>query len=131
MKSSWYFGIVNQRPAHHLLVSPRQHIDSVKSLSKADASLVRHMAQISHRLLDDLHVPVHDRRLGFHIPLFYSVSHLHLHVQGLSYRSMMCSLKYPICSGEKHHSKGLSWFVEAEQAVEILEQGGRVGVLPC
>ena len=38
-------------------------------------------------------------------------------------------LKYPISKGSE--PKGFSWFVEVDQAIEILQQGKTIGVLPC
>jgi hypothetical protein len=70
-------------------------------------------------------------RLGFHIPPNTSVDHLHLHVQGLPYRSIIKQAKYPVSPGTNGRSKGYGWFVEVEQLTRILGQGGQVKVWPC
>lgn len=121
------------RPAaeQHLQVIPKSHIGSVKDLEKADAKLVRSMEEIGHKLLDDIGVMPSMRRMGFHIPPYNSVNHLHLHVHGLPYKSFVKSAKYPIVNGRGSNQKGFSWFVEAGQAIRILEGGERVGVFPC
>jgi hypothetical protein len=69
--------------------------------------------------------------MGFHIPPFNSIDHLHLHVQALPYRSSIIAKKYPVVKGSGSHHKGFSWFVEVEQAIRILESGKKVGTLPC
>ncbi|KZT73569.1 hypothetical protein DAEQUDRAFT_661907 [Daedalea quercina L-15889] len=122
----------NPAAAHHLLVIPKIHIgkrgsSSVQSYSKT----VDRMAEIGHHVLDDLKVPASSRRLGFHIPPFFSVNHLHMHAQGLPYRSTARALKYHVSSGSRGHDKGFSWFCEAKQAIHILENGGRIRILPC
>ena len=69
-------------------------------------------------------------RMGFHIPPFNSVNHLHLHLHALPYRGIM-KLEYPLSEGKNGKSKGFSWFVEVDQTVEILQQGKTIGVFPC
>ena len=109
---------------------------------------VKSMEEIGHAVLDKLDVPLSERRsnlslttlehvlidtvrLGFHIPPFNSVDHLHLHLHALPYTTNILALKYPFKPGYYGYSKGLTWFVEVQQAIQILERGNRVGVLPC
>ncbi|KAI0671662.1 HIT-like protein [Trametes maxima] len=125
------FTDINPSSQHHLQLVPKKHIGSVKSLDSSDAETVREMIEIGHEVLDSLNVPPRLRRLGFHIPPYISVPHLHMHLQALPYRSFLRRLKYPVMNGSKGREKGLSWFVEAEQAVRLLEKGVHIRILPC
>ncbi|KAK0204371.1 HIT-like domain-containing protein [Desarmillaria ectypa] len=116
---------------HHVQLIPKAHIRSVKSLTKDDAQLVRDMAAIGMNILGKLNVTKDMRKMGFHIPPFNSVSHLHLHIQGLPYKTFLRAAKYSVARGGKRHDKGFSYFVEVEQVIRILEKGSRISISPC
>ncbi|CAL1716150.1 unnamed protein product [Somion occarium] len=113
----------NPAAEHHFLVIPKEHVGTVKTLTKSDVDMVQRLVKIGHTLLSDHNVPENQRRLGFHIPPFSSVPHLHLHAQGLPYRSLFRKMKYAVATGRKARDKGFSWFVEAEQEIRILGKG--------
>ncbi|KAF8628557.1 hypothetical protein AX15_003825 [Amanita polypyramis BW_CC] len=128
-----YVAFSDRNPAsrYHFLVVPRKHIGNVKTLGGSDVPMLREMRDIGNRLMDSNDVPMTMRRMGFHISPFSSVKHLHLHVQGLPYTPPWRAAKYPIASGFRSHTKGFSWFVEAEQAIRILERGRLIRITPC
>ncbi|KAG1770920.1 HIT-like protein [Suillus occidentalis] len=115
----------------HMQLIPKTHIESIRKLSQKDVKMLRRMEEIGHSILDTFNVPVSKRKMGFHIPPFNSVLHLHLHVQALPYISPIYRLKYPFVRGFGGYEKGFSWFAEIGQAIRILEKGHRVTVAPC
>ncbi|KAK0444086.1 HIT-like protein [Armillaria borealis] len=116
---------------HHVQLIPKAHIRSVKSLTKDDVQLVRNMADIGMVILGKLDVPKDMRKMGFHIPPFNSVSHLHLHLQGLPYKNFLRAAKYPVARAGKRHDEGFSYFVDVGQVIRILEKGHTVSISPC
>ncbi|EKM53796.1 uncharacterized protein PHACADRAFT_148600 [Phanerochaete carnosa HHB-10118-sp] len=116
---------------HHVLLIPKRHIDSIKSLHQADVALVERMNEIGHSILDQLNVAKDLRRMGYVIPPFNSIYHLHLHVQGLPYTSALKSLMYQVSTGTGNNDKGFGWFVDIDQAIAILNKGHTVGVFAC
>ncbi|KAJ7190750.1 HIT-like domain-containing protein, partial [Mycena pura] len=127
-----FVAFTDRRPAseHHIQLIPKRHIASVKSLRKQDAELIRSMKAIGEKLLDDLGVQPRMRVMGFHIPPFNSVNHLHLHLQSLPYKPRR-RLKYPISPGFGCFEKGFGWFIEPEQVARTLERDRTIGVFPC
>ncbi|XP_067274550.1 adenosine 5'-monophosphoramidase HINT3 [Pseudorasbora parva] len=66
---------------HHYLVIPKKHIHSCLSLQADDIGLVRRMAEMGRDVLRAKGVKdFEDISLGFHVPPFITVPHLHLHV---------------------------------------------------
>ncbi|WOO85695.1 Histidine triad nucleotide-binding protein 3 [Vanrija pseudolonga] len=107
----------------HLLVIPRRHVSTVRELRAPDAALIERMFARARALR-----PGPDVRMGFHIPPFSSVHHIHLHVlvPPLKFKGV---LKYPVAPGTDG-GKGWSWFVTPSQVISILEANGRVGLGP-
>ncbi|KAG7444700.1 HIT-like protein [Guyanagaster necrorhizus] len=128
-----FIAFYDRNPAcrHHVQLIPKTHIRSIKYLTKDDVQLVRDMADIGMNILSNLDIPKDMRRMGFHIPPFNSVNHLHLHLQGLPYKNFIRAAKYPVVQGGEHHDKGFSHFVEVEQAIRILEKGHGISLSPC
>jgi len=124
------FEDIKPSSAVHYLIVPRKHIASVRTLKIEDVDLVKTMEKIGHIVLDKFGVPSDSRRMGFHIPPFNSISHLHLHVQSLPYKSRREAVSYMDSSSFADYSKGFSWFVEISQLTRILERGRQVGIGP-
>ncbi|TPX57090.1 hypothetical protein SpCBS45565_g08271 [Spizellomyces sp. 'palustris'] len=104
----------------HLLVIPKMHVGTVRNLSVEDRGMVVRMKEIGHELLKERGFGEGDRRLGFHVPPFTSVGHLHLHVIGLPFRNWFRSLKYPLWGWAR-------WYVGVDQVESSLERAQRRG----
>ncbi|KAF7329525.1 Oxalate decarboxylase [Mycena kentingensis (nom. inval.)] len=130
-EDSEFIAFEDRDPAaeHHIQVVPKHHIDNVRVLTKNETGLVQSMATIGDRLLDSLGVIPEDRIMGFHIPPFNTVNHLHLHVQAPPYKGDR-GKKYRVARGFGPFIKGFSWFITAEQAIRTLERGSSIGIIP-
>ncbi|XP_001968337.3 histidine triad nucleotide-binding protein 3 [Drosophila erecta] len=64
---------------HHYLAIPKEHFDSLKALNKSHVGLVRRMEQGMMEFLRSKDVDPKEAIVGFHLPPFISVRHLHLH----------------------------------------------------
>uniref|UniRef100_H2U057 HIT domain-containing protein n=1 Tax=Takifugu rubripes TaxID=31033 RepID=H2U057_TAKRU len=107
------FRDVKPGAAHHLLVVTRTHIDSCRMLQTQHVPLVERMVEVGRSILEKNKVHNdEDVRMGFHIPPFTSVPHLHLHV--LSPASKM-NMKSQLRYGPQSH-----WFITVSDAF-ILE----------
>lgn len=66
-------------------------------------------------------------KMGFHIPPFSSVHHLHLHVLVPPY-NMRGRFKYPERIAADGRGKRWGWFVTIDQVDEILTRGQNIGL---
>ncbi|CEI94686.1 HIT-like protein [Rhizopus microsporus ATCC 52813] len=90
----------------HFLVIPKEHIETIKDLTREHISLLHEMTELGKRLLKEEGFNPEDEtqiRLGFHVPPFNSVNHLHMHVIGLPFKNKFRYLKYKV---------GLPWFMD-------------------
>ncbi|EGG19559.1 hypothetical protein DFA_00137 [Cavenderia fasciculata] len=63
----------------HLLVIPKRHIKSVKTLTVDDLPILVKMKQVAIEYANREHYGK-KYHLGYHIPPFYSIPHLHMHL---------------------------------------------------
>ncbi|XP_036406195.1 histidine triad nucleotide-binding protein 3-like [Megalops cyprinoides] len=64
---------------HHYLIVPKKHIGNCMTLRKEHVPLVENMVEMGKSVLQKHVTDIEDVRLGFHVPPFTSVPHLHLH----------------------------------------------------
>ncbi|EFA01428.2 Histidine triad nucleotide-binding protein 3-like Protein [Tribolium castaneum] len=99
---------------HHFLAVPKEHIPNVNSLSKNQIPLINDLIAKSKQVLADKGGNLDDTRLGFHLPPFNSVSHLHLHIiSPVSEMSFISSFVFKPNSW---------WFTSVDQILEKLEK---------
>uniref|UniRef100_A0A8P4G8C4 HIT domain-containing protein n=1 Tax=Dicentrarchus labrax TaxID=13489 RepID=A0A8P4G8C4_DICLA len=104
---------------HHYLVVTRTHVDSCKSLREDDIPLVERMVEMGRSILEKNKVSdLDDVRMGFHVPPFSSVPHLHLHA--LAPASTM-SFKSQLHYGPQSH-----WFITVDKVLSQLKTRGKV-----
>jgi diadenosine tetraphosphate (Ap4A) HIT family hydrolase len=94
----------------HFLSIPKEHIPNVNSLTRDHLELLNKLITTSKEILVEKGGDVEDIRLGFHLPPFNSISHLHLHV--ISPASQMSTISRLIF---KPHTW---WFTSVEQILE-------------
>lgn len=120
----------NPAAKEHLLVTSRQHIESVRTLTMDDIPLLKTMEEAGKRALLNLGHPEDTHVFGYHIPPFNSINHLHLHAQALPYQGARKKVKYP--RSERHDNmKGWTWFIESSQVQRTLEAHRNVTIKPC
>ncbi|XP_038583421.1 histidine triad nucleotide-binding protein 3-like isoform X3 [Micropterus salmoides] len=97
---------------HHYLVVTRTHIDNCKRLQEDDLPLVERMVDMGMRILEKNKVSdLDDVRMGFHLPPFSSVPHLHLHALApaskMNFRSLL------------HYGPQSHWFITVSDVLDV------------
>ncbi|KAH8268784.1 hypothetical protein KR018_006642 [Drosophila ironensis] len=64
---------------HHYLAVTKEHHQSLKELNKSHEGLVTRLEEGLKQFLRDKGVSTEDALLGFHLPPFITVNHLHMH----------------------------------------------------
>ncbi|TPX56570.1 hypothetical protein PhCBS80983_g04452 [Powellomyces hirtus] len=119
------FHDINPSAQLHLLLIPRSHIPTIHSLTPTHLPLLTRMLERARTILHSHgFTEQQQQQLGFHVPPFTSVSHLHLHVLGLPYRGWLRSVKYP------RRDSTWGWFVKGtvvERSLERARERGEKG----
>ncbi|KAG2486972.1 hypothetical protein HYH03_014345 [Edaphochlamys debaryana] len=82
--------------ALHLLVVPRAHIPDTGCLGPQDLDLVEAMDALGRELLRQRAPPGARTKLGYHVPPWRSVGHLHLHAMALPHTPAWAAAKYSL-----------------------------------
>ncbi|CAL4114076.1 unnamed protein product, partial [Meganyctiphanes norvegica] len=101
---------------YHFLVTPREHIPSLKSLKREQSELLRYMEAYAHLLATKY--PGIDFRYGYHaIP---SMSQIHLHMISQEFDS-------PCLKTKRHwNSFNSRYFLDSKDVIRCLEERGMV-----
>jgi diadenosine tetraphosphate (Ap4A) HIT family hydrolase len=102
------FRDINPAAKTHWLMIPKEHIGSVKDLKPSDLEVLQEMRILSSKLQEEHGLT--NVVLGFHIPPFTSVDHIHLHIIEKPFLNVWRSLKYPSW-------KGNTWFETLDSAI--------------
>ncbi|KAJ3321348.1 hypothetical protein HDV06_004452 [Boothiomyces sp. JEL0866] len=105
------FEDINPAAKTHYLLIPRDHIVSVKQLGPSHIPMLHNMTRIAKQMINSTKLV-----LGFHVPPFNSIDHLHLHIIEKPFKNVFRALKYP-------DSRFCNWFVPLDKLVAALERG--------
>ncbi|KAK0130936.1 Histidine triad nucleotide-binding protein 3 [Merluccius polli] len=104
---------------HHFLVVPTSHMGNCTSLHREHIPIVEQMKEMGRSVLEKHNVSdLQDVRMGFHLPPFSSVPHLHLHV--LAPASEMNSRSLSRYGPQSY------WFITVDNVLHQLNTHGKV-----
>jgi len=81
---------------YHFLVIPYKHIPNIHWITKdmEGEKLIQHMMHVGNTKLG---LTKEKYQMGFHVPPFYSIDHLHMHVMSLPVANNFCWTFTPNC----------------------------------
>lgn len=120
------FDDINPSGEKHFLVITREHIGnnpiigslikgSILNLEKKDVQILKDMNVISNNLLSK-YVNATNMRIGFHVPPFTTVQHIHMHAISTPLKNRIRWLKYP--DGWLWNR----WWINTERLVQSIER---------
>ncbi|ENN75563.1 adenosine 5'-monophosphoramidase HINT3 [Dendroctonus ponderosae] len=74
------FEDIKPASTHHYLAIPKEHIENVHSLQTAHLGLLERLVAEGRQVIEKAGGDLNDIRMGFHLPPFNSVGHVHLHL---------------------------------------------------
>ncbi|KAI9224836.1 HIT-like domain-containing protein [Blastocladiella britannica] len=110
------FHDINPSAVFHLQVIPRQHLRDINALDASHIPMLRQFGALAQEIIQRDHFvqvtgPNPQILIGFHVPPFTSVHHLHMHVLVLPIR-LRRMYKYSGIAG---------WFITLEDTIKRLE----------
>lgn len=109
------FHDMNPAARLHILIIPKCHIATVKDLTRDHVEMLQEMERIALKVCEQFGVKPESRILGYHVPPFNSIHHLHLHVIGAPFKNLYRKLKYP-------KSTFLKWFITSDQLISEMKK---------
>ncbi|KAL0484699.1 histidine triad nucleotide-binding protein [Acrasis kona] len=85
---------INPDAKFHFLINTHEHIVSINSLKRKDIPLLQHMQKIGSKMLQEKGCDPRSCTLGFHVPPFYTIKHLHMHAMGGGFSSLLHKLPF-------------------------------------
>jgi len=104
---------------HHYLVIPKEHIGNVNTLNASHCAIVREMISCGQQFLESILNEKEEENsssnllMGFHVPPFNSIEHLHMHCLSGNWKSLFSGFSF---------LENSWWFIKATRLLEVLHE---------